>query len=109
MKTKNVVLGLAALLLAVGSAFGSLTRIVAPDYISVQYLGDETFTCKQITQACDEIGQVACEVTVQTTSGGKRAQVYDDPACATPLTDSHPNLGEDEDERDIIAVAPPIN
>lgn len=107
MKSKNLIPGLLVIVLAVGSAFTSVTAPVAPDYISVKYLGDQGFTCKQIQQECNLSGERSCEVTVQTTSGAKPAQVYEEASCATPLTDSRPNIGQAGDDRAIESVIAP--
>lgn len=61
MKTKNILLGIASFLVAIGGAINALSAI-SPDYIHVQYAGDTFFTCT----ICDTCigGPIMCRAVV---------------------------------------------
>lgn len=85
MKTKNLLLGFAALLCAVGSAFASLL-MTPPHYINVRYTGQANFTCSTLgTTVCTATGSTVCKVAVQ----GFQPTVYDiktnATTCSTPV------------------------
>lgn len=107
MKSKKWIPGVLVIVFAVASAFTSATAPTAPDYISVKYVGDEGFTCREIDQTCNLSGQTLCEVTVLTISGPKSAKVYDEASCATELKDTRPNIGQVSDPRQIERVMEP--
>jgi hypothetical protein len=100
MKTKNVILGLAALVFAIGSAFTSL-EVGAPDFISVQYEGNPLpdFECVQISQACNGTAQdPLCKIQVKLSDNSiVAAQVYDldsnEILCTTALRDANGSIG----------------
>lgn len=86
MKTKNVILGLCALVFAIGSAFSSVMT-VNDDYIDVRYQGEEEFVCVPIGD-CSGTGQF-CKIIV---NGTLTAQVYDLPTCVSAKKDNSPFL-----------------
>jgi hypothetical protein len=97
MKTKNVVLGLAALVFAVGSAF---TTIVPPEYISVDFDDAPGFTCIAISEdfECDGATNSLCKINVLLKGGTlAQAQVYelnsDVVNCTTALFDTNGVVG----------------
>jgi len=87
MKTKNVILGTAAFVFAIGSAFASLLADPTRDFVDISTLNP---TCRQIAeQACSNTGQAACNVNVSVGGGAATAkQVFDErtTVCATPKT-----------------------
>jgi len=75
MKTKNVILGLCALVFAVGSAFASLslvTRYIRVDTRASQGIGctDHTMVCipKLLTTDCTNSGSFSCIATISSTA-----------------------------------------
>ena len=95
MNKKNAILGIAALLFSVGSAFASL--LVNPVYLSVRYTGDAAgdFTCTSIQKTCTEgTGQV-CIVDVNNPGSATdyNNQAVKIAGCSDVITSATPDLG----------------
>jgi hypothetical protein len=101
MKTKNVILGFAAVTLAVGGAFASVA-ITTDVYVDVQRLGS-AFAVEKVGTAislpnCAATGTAACRVSVTLDTNPttvKNVQAYRDAAKTQPLfsTSASPVIG----------------
>lgn len=96
MKTKNFVLGLAALIFAAGAAFASI--LTSPIEIEVVPLGEEELQCVQIDDECDDQSSQVCKVRVVLPN----TQTFDVDAhrqgtnCTEVLNDSRPVINQND-------------
>jgi len=87
---KNMILGVAASVFAVGSAFATLAPETA--WVLAKLSASETtFTCRQTSVQCNNVGATACQVQVNTTinggtkiANGRKQSV----SCTPVLTDN---------------------
>lgn len=74
MKIKNLILGLAAFAIAIGSAYASLTvasNIFVKVYATQQDFINGIITCHNTQKACQDIASgIRCQVSVPTTVSG---------------------------------------
>lgn len=86
MKIKNAILGIGAVVFALGSAFTSVnTDNIERNFISVQYEG-EPLVCVQVAEECNNFFGYFCKITV---NGRLTAQVYGSPSCVNAKYGEH--------------------
>jgi hypothetical protein len=68
MKTKNLILGVSAFALAIGSVFATSSLALIPVYIRAQSVAGGTFNCVNISRTCDNTVSGTCQVTVNVTN-----------------------------------------
>lgn len=82
MKTKNLMLGAVASVIAVGAAFAS--TLVVPQFVKIGSVPPSS-NCKAIKEAdCGATGQRLCEVRIQST--GIAYPAYLTSACTNQIT-----------------------
>jgi hypothetical protein len=102
MKIKNGILAMLSILLSAGAAFASLT-VITPDYVSVQYAGDNFFTC---TTAPTCVGTAQpCRTSVNVLGTITTTPTYEDNACTQQRLGSQ-GLARLSKPRTIVAVRP---
>lgn len=87
MKTKNLALGLFALLLAGGSAFASLLITDVPIYVKVKQTELGPIECISAQAQCDDQGSQACTIQVASAQVGSNqtTNAYIDDNCQTRM------------------------
>jgi hypothetical protein len=82
MKSKNLILALAAIVFAVGSAF--TTKKVLPNNVRVRWQQNEfgAITCKAIPVECNNTGSNLCTVTIVKDIGSETVTAKADTDCA---------------------------
>jgi hypothetical protein len=103
MKTTNIILGIAALFCAAGSAFASIL-MPPPYYADVRYQGEENFHCTTVSAVCNNLSTTTCKVTI---NGTTLATVFDnkvlpDETTCTTIVRSNQAIIVDNDKDDII-------
>lgn len=87
MKSKSLLVGLVALVLAVGSAFAS---VLAPVTYFVRANDGTGWSCQAVTVAndiCDQQGSSDCSIQIQLVSGTGTASAHPDNMCAQTKKD----------------------
>jgi hypothetical protein len=103
MKIKNGILAMVSILLSAGAAFASLT-VIAPDYVSVQYAGDNFFTCTT-APTCNGTAS-PCRTSVNVLGTITTTPTYEDNACTQQRLTSQPVQPLQQKPRVIVAVRP---
>lgn len=91
MKTKNVMLGIIAVVFAVGSAFASF---LSPSAIRVKarVVENGVITCVNTQAICNDPGNFVCKVTLAVEEGpSTTTKTYKDASCTVPLTNTTAN------------------
>jgi hypothetical protein len=89
MKNKNLIIGVVAMVLAVGSAAATNYFVPVATQIRAKLASGSAFTCEYIGDYCDTSGIMACQITVFVTSTGSSKNVVGrrgDCAAAPTLT-----------------------
>lgn len=68
MENKNILLGLLAFVLAVGSGFSSKTAYQSA-WVKVLYYGNLDYRCEDTGFYCDQNGPLTCKIYVETMVG----------------------------------------
>lgn len=84
MRIKNLILGIAAIVLGVAGAFASPSQTQS-GWISVRLLGMEIFTCLNTGLQCQVTGPVTCKIDVETMVGTITVTAKNGIGCATTL------------------------
>jgi len=88
MKTRNWVLGLSAVVFAVGTGVASSLVAQTDAFIVVKNsASDESYICRNSGADCEQNGTFDCKVTVSTSinTGTKTVKAHLTNACTTPL------------------------
>jgi hypothetical protein len=64
MNTKNLILGLAAIVFAIGSAFTTKEKLVSTPYIWMKEASNSSFECFDVPGACATNGSTLCKVSI---------------------------------------------
>src|SRR5882672_9336227 len=85
MRKFNIVIGLLAFTLAIGSAFVTTHSNTKTVKVSVLLLGNESFLCINTGFQCNETGAQICQVEVSTLAGMVTVGGKNDLLCVTTL------------------------
>lgn len=71
MKTKNVILGIVAFVMAMGSALAAKYYASQNAFIEVRLTSTSDWSCQDSGVTCDDEGDQACTISIVTTADGQ--------------------------------------
>jgi hypothetical protein len=87
MKVKNFIIGFLAFIIAIGSAFATMST-TRTGWVKVRLLGSENFICVNTGLLCDDYGPVTCKIEVQTITGTLVVPARRDVGCTMTLNEN---------------------